>query len=143
MSLLNITFDLLKRIVLDCILLPDLIRFDIAVNSNKSVAEQLRMAYRDHHLSFKINPSILPVHLEKILLWMKDRSVYFEHLSIARTTFPSPQLGQFLAWTGSSIQSLSLPAAFINAAALFFSNLNKLVVYTKITNDQHLRAILS
>lgn len=84
MSLLDVPVALWQSLLCKWVLLPDVIRFDFAVGSNKSAAaNHLPLLLHDIQVSFCDNGKGNCKHLEKLSLWMKQRKVYFNHMEIS------------------------------------------------------------
>lgn len=119
------------------LLLSDLIRFDCAVHS---LYPHLSTMYSDCNYSFSDKEKLQSFHLDKLLIWMKARNVYFERLSIT-TNETAPQWAKILEWTGSKVR-ISLYTDMIEVISLFCMKLERMKIDLIDSSPRHLQDIL-
>lgn len=140
MSLLTAPVDLWQSLLFSWISLPELIRFDIAITSTKSDNNQFHFLFADCHFSFTDHKRLLPVHLDKLLCWLKERKVYFNNLSI--TCANESQWSRILELTRTTVQTLSISTPLLECVSLYCTKLEELNIEIINVSPQHLQSIL-
>lgn len=119
MHLFDIPSQVWQRILLQWILLPELVRFDLA-GLQPQLDHPLLSLYSGHHLVNSSKDTCLERDkLAQILDWMRSRNVFLKQFRLGPMT--SPMWLQLFEWTGMKVQNLTLVHVLINENMLALS----------------------
>lgn len=147
MQLFDIPAEVWQCILLQWIVLPGLVRFDLAVSQPRLNNPLLTLYSGQHLVNYWNRLSLRDKHVDKLFDWMRSRDVYLKQFAYLGLNSNSPQWLHILEWIRKKVQSLTMTYARIsenNFASLVVNctNLIELTLKNCVVGSKDLHAVL-